>query len=439
MLYESYEWYRKTFSPMETMAEHCSSFLRHPLNPFSLTPANQAAASLWDRYVNTTAKYEYPNFIFPSITIDGKAATIENTAVDKTPFCHFRRFRTLQNNKPVLATPLQHRRSNRKKNGRVSAPNSDTLAIISPISGNYAVVFNEVIRCFLPHSMVWITDWVDAREIPLAEGRFGLDENVAHIVHLLKTQSPAHVICFSQSANPTLMALALLEKEQETAVPETLTMIGGPIDARVNNGILSHIMDDYDWVVQNLIMTVPDGHKGAGRKVFPGFLQHAGFMGLHWDKQIKTDWKHFFSAASGRLDRSAQTNKKSGLLNTVMDIPAEHYLENMEHFFLLHSLVKGDLTCLGKKIDLSAIRDNTAIMVVEGARDIFCPPGQTQAVFDILTNLPKSAQKYLLVDDCGHFGLVGGHHFCETIYPTMLSWMQKDGNTPKRAPKHSSH
>lgn len=410
MLYQWFEWQRQLMLPAENWARHLSSSLRHPFNPFAGLPATEWVAGFCDRYANTQAQYHHPDFHFSPRQMNGKTVSVENTIVAQTPFCWLRRFRWVDGEGKPIVSPAAKKRKNER------------IFLVSPISGNYAVVFNDAVSLLLECGEVYVTDWIDAREIPLSAGRFGLEENVTHLCDFFAEIAPTHLLAFSQSSNPTLIALAF--HAQKTIAPQSLTILGGPIDTRVNPGVLGAMLDHVDlgWLETHLIQSVPYGNDGAGRRVFPGFLQHAGFMGLHWDRHVKAHWKQVNSAINHDSEQRHRMERTSVALHSVMDMCAEHYLDNIKHFFVEHNLVEGRLCVRGQKVPLSSIR-TTRVLTIEGERDNLCPPGQTSAVVNLLPSLPRRYQKHLVIPNCGHFGLVGGRHFQKNIYPEIRDWI----------------
>ncbi len=295
------------------------------------------------------------------------------------------------------------------------------------MSGHYATLLRGTVEGFLPTHQVVITDWMDARQVPLSDGRFGLDDYVDTCIQLFEALGPdLHVAAVCQPSVPVLAAIARMEAEHNPLVPRSATVIGGPIDTRRSPTAVNALAAEkgFAWFEQNCIHTVPPGYPGAGRAVYPGFLQLAGFMGMNLQRHADAHHAMFDHLVRGDGDSAARHRAFYDEYLAVMDLTAEFYLETIQRVFIDHDLPRGVFRHRGERVDLGAIR-RCHLMAIEGEKDDITGIGQTKAALDLAVNLPESAKAYHLQPGAGHYGIFNGSRFRAEIVPLMRAFMER--------------
>ncbi|MEM7569351.1 MAG: polyhydroxyalkanoate depolymerase [Pseudomonadota bacterium] len=405
MLYSFYEMQRKAFAPMRFMVDHGQHFFRNPLNPASYTPGGQMLAAAFDVIETSTRPYGKPAFNLPSTTIKGKEVAIEETKPFRLPFGQLRRFK------------------------RLAKTSDPKMLIVAPMSGHYATLLRGTVQEMMKDHDVYITDWRDAKTAPLFEGKFDLDSYIDYVIEFLEFLGPdTHVMAVCQPSVPVLAAVAHMHKHGNTNIPKTLTMMGGPIDTRVNpTAVNDHATrKPLAWFKQNVITTVPAPHAGFMRRVYPGFLQLAGFMSMNLSNHIVRHHDMFQHLVEGDGESAEATRVFYEEYLAVMDLTAEFYLDTVEQVFQKHSLPKGEFQYHGEAIDLSAI-DKTALLSIEGERDDISGVGQTKAVHELTPNLAKSKHGHFEQKGVGHYGIFNGRKWRDFIAPEVRKFVRKHG------------
>ena len=300
------------------------------------------------------------------------------------------------------------------------------LLIVAPMSGHYATLLRGTVRRMVENHEVWITDWADARMVPLSEGHFDLDDYIDYLIEFLQFIGPgAHVLAVCQPSVPAFAAAAIMGAEKDPCRPATLTMMGGPVDTRASPTTVNDVAMDrpLSWFKSNVIATVPMNYPGAGRKVYPGFLQLAGFLSMNLESHMMSHYEMFKHLTLGDTESAEATKRFYDEYLSVCDMTAEFYLETIEHVFQKHSLPKGEFVHRGKPIDPDAIRD-TALLAIEGERDDISGIGQTRAALDLAEHLPAAKKKYHLARDVGHYGIFNGSKWRTRIAPVVEEWIR---------------
>ena len=401
MLYNSYEWQRSWLAGASALANMGAEFLQNPANPFSYLGGGPVLASALEVFAHASAPRGKPAFGLRETLIDGKTVAVTEEIVLQKPFGQLKRF---------------------VRNGREGDPK---LLVVAPMSGHYATLLRGTVERMLPGHDVYITDWRDARSVPVAAGRFDLDDYVDYLVEFLEAIGPgAHMLAVCQPSVPCYATVCLMSADKHPCRPRTLTLMGGPVDTReaptaVN---LTATQRPHSWFSQNVIATVPYSYPGAGRKVYPGFLQLGGFMSMNLGNHMQSHWEMFKHLVSGD-DASADTTKEFyDEYRSVCDMTAEFYLQTIDVVFQNHSLPKGEMMHRGRRVDPAAIKD-VALLAIEGERDDISGLGQTKAALTIATKLPAAKKKYYMAQGAGHYGIFNGSKWRDNIAPVVEDWI----------------
>jgi poly(3-hydroxybutyrate) depolymerase len=415
MKYSFYQSQDDLLAPWRSAARNLAPLVElfTPMRPFGAVA--REARALLDLFARGGMRHQRPEFGIDVVLRDGREIPVVEQVVRATPFGALLHF----------ATP----------DDRVERPR---VLIAAPLSGHFATLLRHTVQVMLADHDVFITDWFNARDIPLAAGRFGFDDYVDHIMLFMRELGPgASVVAVCQPAVAVLAATALMEADSDPARPHATVLMGGPIDTRCNPSKVNQLAKTRDiaWFEQNLIDTVPWQHQGAGRRVYPGFVQLASFMSMNLDRHIGAHVRQFRSIVTEDAEAEAAHNNFYAEYQSVMDLPAEFYLETVERVFQRHDLPLGRLTHRGDVIDLGAITE-TQLLAVEGERDDICPPGQTEAVIDLCAKLPASRKLNHLQKGVGHYGVFSGSRWAQEIYPLLRTTIA----TPRtrRAPRQKS-
>jgi len=308
---------------------------------------------------------------------------------------------------------------------KVDAESGRPLLIVAPMSGHYATLLRGTVERLLPDNDVYITDWRDAKLVPLSDGSFDLDDYIDYLVEFLtvigeQTGERPHMLAVCQPSVPAFAATAIMNRDKSRWRPRTLTMMGGPIDTRQAPTAVNTLATQrpFAWFEQNVIATVPMIYPGSGRKVYPGFLQLAGFMTMNLGSHLVSHWEMFKHLVVGDEEGAGPTQKFYEEYRSVCDMTAEFYLQTVDVVFQRHLLPEGRLEHRGRLVDPAAVHD-TALLAIEGERDDISGIGQTKAALDIATALPKSRKQYFLAKDVGHYGIFNGRKWREKIAPVV--------------------
>ncbi|RVU04237.1 polyhydroxyalkanoate depolymerase [Novosphingobium umbonatum] len=407
MLYNAYEMQRSLMSGASAMASVWSEVLSNPANPLSALGVGQVAASALDVFAHAAMPRGKPAFAIDSVEVAGESYSVTESIVMQRPFGNLLRF---------SHTGL--------------GKDAPKLLIVAPMSGHYATLLRGTVARMVQSSVVYITDWADARQVPLSEGRFDLDDYIDYVIRFLEftgkdiNDEGTHVLAVCQPSVPTYAATAIMGANGHPQRPLTLTMMGGPVDTReaptsVNDVAVNHPLP---WFKHNVIATVPLHYPGAGREVYPGFLQLAGFMSMNLQSHMMSHWQMFRHLVAGDGESADASKSFYEEYRSVCDMTAEFYLQTIEHVFQKHSLPKGEFVHRGAVIDLGGIKD-TALLAVEGERDDISGIGQTKAALKLAHNLPDSHKQYLLAEGVGHYGIFNGSKWRNRIAPVLEAWM----------------
>ncbi|MCF8469624.1 MAG: polyhydroxyalkanoate depolymerase [Parvibaculum sp.] len=407
MLYHIYELNHAAIAPLRAAAEMSLWALRHPLNPIAETVAGKTLAAAFDVFESTTRRYGKPSFDLHETIIDGKPVPVTEKIVWKRPFgrlVHFER-------EPSALKGM--------------AP-QPKLLIVAPLSGHYATLLRGTVEEMLPYNEVYITDWNDARNVPLTDGSFDLDDYIDYIIDMCHELGPddLHVLAVCQPSVPVLAAVAVMHDNDDPHVPLTMTLMGGPIDTRENPTEVNRLATERgtDWYERNVITYVPWPHAGFMRRVYPGFVQLSGFMAMNLDKHVDAHWTYFDHLVDGDGDSAEKHREFYDEYLSVMDLTAEFYLQTVDLVFVTHALPRGAFTHRGKPVRPEAIT-KTALMTVEGEKDDISGVGQTRAAHKLCKNLPDSMKAHWEQRGVGHYGVFNGSRWKSEIAPRVRAFI----------------
>jgi poly(3-hydroxybutyrate) depolymerase len=404
MLYKAFEIQRSLLNAGSAMASMASEFLTDPRYPFAGTAANQAVASALEVFAHAAAPRGKPAFGIKAVKVDGETHVVSESTEIHRPFGDLKKF--THDGLPE------------------DAPR---LLLVAPMSGHYATLLRGTVERMLERHVVYITDWADAKLIPLSEGRFDLDDYIDYLVGFLEFIGPgAHMMAVCQPSVPAFAATAVMACTDHPCRPLTLTMMGGPIDTRESpTAVNDHaITRPYVWFKHNVITEVPENYPGAGRKVYPGFVQLASFMSMNLGSHLMSHYGLFKHLVQGDGESADSTKRFYDEYRSVCDMTAEFYLQTVDVVFQTHALPQGELVHRGRRVDLGKITD-TAILCIEGERDDISGIGQTRAAIKVTPGLPDTMKKYHLAPEVGHYGIFNGSRWRSSIAPVVDEWIAR--------------
>lgn len=403
MLYALYEMHRAGLVPMRAMAHHALNLLDQPLNPLRPTALNRMTVAALDSFEHTTRVFGKPAFDLHETVIGGETVGVTEELAHVLPWCNLLHF----------------------KRG-VARPNDPKVLMVAPMSGHYATLLRGTVQAFLPDHEVYITDWHDARDMKLSGPGFDLNDYIDYVINFIRLLGPdLHVIAVCQPAVPVLAAISVLNAQDPDAAPRSMTLIGGPIDTREGPTAVNAFAKKHDlaWFEGTVIQRVPFGYPGVMRRVYPGFLQLAGFMAMNMDRHMDAHWKMFMHLVEGDQETLASRRAFYTEYRSVMDLSAEFYLQTIEAVFLEHALPRGIFTHHGALVTPEAIT-RTALQTIEGERDDISGIGQTKAAHALARQLPESMRDHLEQPGVGHYGLFNGRRFNAEIAPRIKGFVQ---------------
>jgi poly(3-hydroxybutyrate) depolymerase len=406
MLYDAYEMQRSLLAGASTLANIGAGWLQNPANPFSYSQMGPIVASALDVFAHASAPRGKPDFGLDTTLVEGRRVAVHEEIVLRKPFGQLKHFR------------------------REGVKDGPKLLIVAPMSGHYATLLRGTVERLLPRHDVFITDWRDAKLVPLDSGRFDLDDYIDYLIGFLEHiegsggKGRAHMLAVCQPSVPCYAAAALMSADRNPARPRSLTLMGGPIDTRKAPTAVNTVATQrpHSWFQQNVIASVPYTYPGAGRAVYPGFLQLAGFMAMNLGDHLTSHWEMFKHLVQGDGESADSTKAFYEEYRSVCDMTAEFYLQTVDVVFQRHLLPKGELTHRGRRVDPAAIRD-VALLAIEGERDDISGIGQTKAALDISTRLPRAMKQYHLAKGVGHYGIFNGSKWRDRIAPVVEDWI----------------
>ncbi len=402
MLYNAYELHRSWLAGASALATMGAELLTNPINPLAYFGGGPILASALEVFAHAAAPRGKPEFGLPTTTINGQEVAVTEEIEARKTFGQLRHF------------------------VREGAPKDQPkLLIVAPMSGHFATLLRGTVERMLPGHDVWITDWRDARNVPLNDGGFDLDDYIDYIIEWLAHIGPgAHMLAVCQPSVPSYAAACIMSERDDPNRPRSLTMMGGPIDTREAPTVVNQLATErpINWFEQNVITTVPFPYPGAGRRVYPGFMQLAGFMSMNLGNHMVSHWEMFKHLIEGDGESAEATKDFYDEYRSVCDMTAEFYLQTVREVFQRHSLPQGELMHRGKAVDPKALKD-IALLAVEGERDDISGLGQTKAALTIASKLPEKYKKYYMAESVGHYGIFNGNRWRTVIAPVMEQWI----------------
>ncbi len=406
MLYHVYEMNHAAITPMRMMVDASLSFWKNEQNPFAQSQAGRAASASLEMFERLTRRYAKPTFGITTTEIDGATISVLQHHVCQKKFCNLIHF------------------------GKVGVTaKQPKLLMVAPMSGHYATLLRATVESMLPFYDVYVTDWIDARTVPLSEGTFDLDDYTDYVVEFLHNLGErAHVMAVCQPAVPVLAAVSLMSAKKDPLLPHAMILMGGPIDTRRNPTAVNKLAEEKgrEWFRQNVLMKVPFPHRGVGRSVYPGFLQLTGFMTMNLDRHMDAHRELFWHLVKGDGDSAEKHTDFYDEYMSVMDLTEEFYLQTVDRVFVHHDLPYGTYRYRSELIDPAMITD-TALMTIEGERDDISGVGQTEAAHDLCTNIPQDRKTHHLQLGVGHYGVFSGSRYRNEIVPRINEFLAKQG------------
>jgi poly(3-hydroxybutyrate) depolymerase len=401
MLYDAYEVQRSLLSGASRLAGLGAGWLNNPSNPFGYSSMGPMVAAGLEVFAHASAPRGKPEFGIAEVLVDKQTVAVDEDISVRKPFGQLKHFR------------------------KEGVTGQEPLLIVAPMSGHYATLLRGTVQRMQPKHDVFITDWRDAKLVPASEGSFDLDDYIDYLIEfceavLEKTGKRPHMLAVCQPSVPAFAAVALMNADKHPATPRTLAMMGGPIDTRKAPTAVNTLATErpHAWFQRNVIATVPMIYPGSGRKVYPGFLQLAGFMTMNLGSHLVSHWEMYKHLVVGDDESADATRAFYDEYLSVCDMTAEFYLQTVDVVFQRHLLPKGEFEHRGRRVDPAAITD-TALLAIEGERDDISGIGQTKAALDLASKLPAGKKQYHLARDVGHYGIFNGRKWRERIAPVV--------------------
>lgn len=402
MLYEAYQVHTDVLGSTRLIAETLRCMLNLPCPLFVNAPLIRSASAAMELLSNAGLSHHRPDFGIRAVTIEGQEVAVTEEIVATDPFCKLLHFR---------------------KDKAYEAP---TILVVAPLSGHFPTLLRGTVQALLSDHDVFLTDWANARNVPLLHGRFGLDDFVDLIIRFIRLLGPrVHVMAVCQPSVPVLAAVSLLAAGADPCQPASMILMGGPIDPRANPTEVNRFAEAHslDWFERTVITTVPGRYPGAFRRVYPGFLQLAGFLSINLDRHVSAHWTMFHNLVRGDGETAAATRAFYKEYTSVMDLPADFYLHTIKRVFHNHDLPHGTFRVRGSLVEPAAI-ERSALMTVEGERDDICAPGQTVAAHQLCGRIAAAKKTHHLQPKVGHYGVFHGHRWRNETYPKVRSFIR---------------
>ena len=408
MLYQFHELNRSLLSPLVQWAEASAKLFSNPVSPLAHTPFSQRIAAGYELMYRLGKDYEKPEFGIKSVEVDGKTVTVFERIEETRPFCRLIHFKKDLTGKQF---------ANFKQS---------TVLLVAPLSGHHSTLLRDTVKSLLSHHDVFITDWTDARMVPASEGAFHLHDYIYYVQDFIRHLGPdVHVISVCQPTVPVLAAISLMATAKDPKLPKTMTMMGGPIDPRKSPTQVNNLATEkpYSWFENKVIYAVPANYPGFGRKVYPGFLQHAGFVAMNPNRHAQSHWDFFMHLYEGDTESAEEHRKFYDEYNAVLDMPAEYYLETIKTVFQDFNLPCGTWEVEGKLVRPQDIK-TVALFTIEGELDDISGVGQTKAAHDLCSAIPKAKKQHFEAPKCGHYGIFSGRRWREIISPKITEFIE---------------
>ena len=404
-LYWFYEMSHAALNPSRAWADATRLFFKNPANPLYYTTFGKSVAAACELFERSTRRYGRPDWRISSTLVGGERVPVHISTVWERPFCRLIHFERVFEHRPRRPQPR--------------------LLLVAPVSGHYATLLRGTVEAFLPNHDVYITDWSDARMVPMSEGSFDLDDYIDYLISMLHALGgDTHVVAVCQPAVPVMAAAALMEADDDPYAPISMVLMGGPIDTRINPTVVNTLAErrGIDWFRRNVITKVPFPNPGFMRDVYPGFLQLNGFVSMNLDRHIEAHRELFQHLVRGDGDSAQKHREFYDEYLAVMDLAAEYYLQTVETVFVRHALPRGEMTHRGRPVDPSRIK-RVALLTIEGEFDDISGVGQTEAAHRLCVNIPADRKAHWLQHGVGHYGVFNGSRFRSEIAPRIADFV----------------
>ena len=408
MLYHFHELNRSFLNPLIQWAEASSKLFTNPISPLAHTPFAQRIAAGYELLYRLGKDYDKPAFDIETVPVAGETVGIVEEVRIHKPFCRLIHFKKNLSAKAFTAL------------------NQPTVLLVAPLSGHHSTLLRDTVRSLLAEHDVYITDWTDARMVPVADGEFHLHDYIHYVQDFIHELGPnLHVISVCQPTVPVLAAISLMASAGDPLMPKTMTMMGGPIDPRKSPTAVNNLATEkpFSWFESKVIYTVPANYPGAGRRVYPGFLQHAGFVAMNPQHHAQSHWDFYKHLRAGDNASAEEHRKFYNEYNAVLDMPADYYLETIKTVFQEFRLPVGTWEVDGQPVRPADIKD-VALFTIEGELDDISGSGQTQAAHDLCSGIPKKMKQHFEAPQCGHYGIFAGRRWRETICPKIAEFIK---------------
>jgi poly(3-hydroxybutyrate) depolymerase len=406
MLYQLHEMQRAFLTPFAAFTDAGSQLFSSPYSPLAYTPISRQMAAGYELMTRIGKEYQKPAWNLPETQINGKSVRVTETLALDKPFCRLVHF---------------HR------DVRAAGRDDPKVLLVAPLSGHHATLLRDTVRALLPNHDVYVTDWVDARMVPLSAGPFHLNDYVRYVQDFIRHLGPdVHVISVCQPTVPVLAAVSLMATANDPCQPRSMVMMGGPIDPRQSPTQVNRLATTkpYSWFESQVIHPVPPRYPGAGRKVYPGFLQHAGFMAMNPDRHMKSHYEFYLDLLRGD-DSDAEAHRRFyDEYNAVLDMPAEFYLDTIRMVFQDFALPSGTWEVDGQTVRPADIQQ-VALFTIEGELDDISGQGQTRAAIKLCKNIPAERKMHYTAPNCGHYGIFSGRRWREMICPKIAEFIRQ--------------
>lgn len=403
-IYTAHELQRASMAPMHLAAKIGINFYNHSCNPMAYTDFGRKMAASCSLLERMTRRFSKPDFNIDDIEIDGKIYKVREKALRRRTFCRLLNF---------------------EKKG--FSKKQEKLLLVAPMSGHYATLLRGTVRGLLPYYDIYITDWSNSQDVPMTKGKFDLDDYIDYVINFIEIMGESsNVVAVCQPAVPVLAAVSIMSSKKNKKVPKSMVLMGGPIDTRKNPTKVNKLAEvkSLDWFKNTVVSRVPMNYDGFMRPVYPGFVQLSGFMTMNLEKHVEAHNNLFDHLVEGDGESIDVHKKFYNEYLSVMDIPAEFYLQTVKTVFKDHSLPKGEMVSRGRKIILSDI-NKTALLTIEGERDDISGRGQTKAALNLCSSIPNDKKKHFEVKGAGHYGIFNGRKFLNNVVPQVRNFIDK--------------
>lgn len=424
MLYQLHEFQKALLQPMSSWARAASQALIDASNPASSIPGSERLSASYELLYRLGKEYNKPEFRIHAVQAHGREVAIHELTTLAKPFCKLLRFKRYSDDVEVI-----HK-----------LKDDPTVLVVAPLSGHHSTLLRDTVRTLLQDHKVYITDWIDARNVPVEDGEFGLDDYVQYIQEFIRIigAENLHVISVCQPTVPTLGAISLMASAGE-ATPASMIMMGGPIDARKSPTAVNNLADQksYDWFESHVIYKVPPSYPGAGRKVYPGFLQHTGFIAMNPQNHLQSHWDYFQNLVRGDEQDAEGHIRFYDEYNAVLDMDAKFYLDTIKTVFQDYSLPNGKWEVAGDLVKPQDIK-KTALLTVEGELDDISGSGQTRAAHALCAGIAKDNKAHYEVAGAGHYGIFAGRRWRDKVYPKIKEFIRAHPGVKQKVAAKSS-